>query len=447
MNRAFLDYYRCPDSFADFELGNGQSNQKRPGYFKFGSDLTCYGRSTLDGCEKVTGPLPDLLEQVRIEGATCILPFDPTEVANNLRYERYVSQVQKPGLKSLIRKIYYVFRPAFPVFVRRRLQRAWLKGWNQKPFPRWPVDTTVDQMFEMLMRLTLLASPHKRVPFIWFWPEAKSSCAIMTHDVETAAGLAFASELMDINDSFDIKSSFQVIPDARYVASHEALSALKERGFEVNVHDLKHDGHLFDNHDQFLQSALRINEFAHRFDSKGFRAGVLYRNQEWFDAFQFSYDMSVPNVAHLDPQPGGCCTVMPYFVGNILEIPVTTTQDYSLFHVLDTYSQDLWLEQIAQIMQQHGLVSFIVHPDYLDTPEARNAYITLLGKLSELRAEAGLWIALPGDVDSWWRQRSEMKLVPGKQGWRIEGDGAERARIAYATLQNDKVTFAFEKDL
>ena len=30
----------------------------------------------------------------------------------------------------------------------------------------------------------------------------------------------------------------------------------------------------------------------------------------------FSFDMSIPNVAHLDPQRGGCCTIMPYFIGN-----------------------------------------------------------------------------------------------------------------------------------
>ncbi len=40
----------------------------------------------------------------------------------------------------------------------------------------------------------------------------------------------------------------------------------------------------------------------------------MYREQRWFDAFEFSYDMSVPNAAHLEPQRGGCCTVMPYFL-------------------------------------------------------------------------------------------------------------------------------------
>lgn len=443
MNQAFRDYYRCPDSSVDFKLADGHTNGNHQGYFEFGSGVVCYGRSRLDGCERVTDALPDALHQVRIEGSSCFLTFDPTEVANNLRYERYVDRVKKPGWKNLTRKIYYALRPAFPVSVRRHLQRTWLKGWAKKPFPRWPVDRTVDRMFERLMHLALQASPGAAIPFIWFWPDAKSSCAIMTHDVETGTGLAFTRELMDINDSFGIKSSFQIIPDARYAASKETLSDIQARGFEVNVHDLKHDGHLFDDHKQFQESALRINEFAALFGSKGFRSGVLYRNQEWYSAFRFSYDMSVPNVGHLDPQPGGCCTVMPYFVGDILEIPVTTTQDYSLFHVLGTYSQDLWREQISQIMQQHGLISFIVHPDYLDTPEARSTYTALLTHLTALRAEAGLWMALPGEVDSWWRQRNSMRIVPHEDGWRIEGAGAERARIAHAMLKNDEVTYLF----
>jgi hypothetical protein len=340
-----------------------------------------------------------------------------------------------------VRAAYYSVRPALPVSLRRHLQRTWLRGWDKKPFPRWPVDRTVDRMFEKLMSLSVEAHEGSEIPFIWFWPEGKSSCAIVTHDVETKSGLDFAGELMDINDSFGIKSSFQIIPEERYSASETELSAIRSRGFEINVHDLKHDGHLFDNHQQFLQAALRINQHAKRFGSKGFRSGVLYRNLNWYGAFSFSYDMSVPNVGHLDPQPGGCCTVMPYFVGDILELPVTTTQDYSLFNILGTYSLDLWREQISQIMEQHGLANFIVHPDYLTTKQARDTYSALLEYLSDLRSNEALWIVLPGEVDSWWRQRAQMKLVPTDGGWRIEGSGAELAKVAYASLVDDKITY------
>ncbi|MEP6756406.1 MAG: hypothetical protein ABJA67_12955, partial [Chthonomonadales bacterium] len=334
MNQAFLDYYRCPDSFADFTLASGQTNGVPAGFFTFGPGLTCYGNSGLSDSETKATALPDAFELIRTENSACILPFNPTEIVDDLRLERYVEKKGQTGRKALIQRIYYSLRPAFPVFLRRHLQRAWLKGWNQKPFPRWPVDKSVDQLFERLMLLTLQSSGRERIPFIWFWPQGKSSCAIMTHDVETAAGLRWTTQLMDLNDSFQIKSSFQIIPAARYVADRKTLLTMKERGFEVNIHDLKHDGRLFDSHETFQDSASQINEFAIRFGSKGFRAGALYRNQEWFDAFQFSYDMSVPNVGHLDPQPGGCCTVMPYFIGNILELPVTTIQDYSLFNIL-----------------------------------------------------------------------------------------------------------------
>ena len=298
-------------------------------------------------------------------------------------------------------------------------------------------------MFETLMGLMLRASGKDEIPFVWFWPDGMSGCATMTHDVETDAGLKFCMELMDINDSFGIKSSFQLIPGARYTVREEDLVAIKTRGFEVNVHDLKHDGHLFDEYQQFQTAAVKINDFGVQFGSEGFRAAVLYRNQEWFGALNFAYDMSVPNVAHLDPQRGGCCTVMPYFIGNMLEIPVTATQDYTLFHMLKRYSIDLWREQIQIILKQHGMASFIVHPDYVDTERTVDVYKQLLGHLAKLRSTAQVWIALPREINQWWRQRSRMKLVPDGDGWRIEGDGAERARIAYARQRNGKLVYEF----
>ena len=441
MNEAFVDYYRCPEDLVNFKLAPEPPIKPKAGYFKFGNGNIYFGISRTPVSEVPSAALEDMSDQVSFDETACILPFDPTEIARNLRYELYTKQAVKVGWKNVVRRLYYTFRPAFPVAVRKHLQKAWLKGWETTPFPRWPVDRSVDRMFETLMRLTMKASGRERVPFIWFWPEGKSSCATMTHDVETEAGLRFAGELMDINDAYRIKSSFQLIPDARYVVHDSDLALIKGRGFEVNVHDLKHDGHLYESYETFQASAAQINKFAERFGSKGFRSAILYRNQEWFGELDCSYDMSVPNVGHLDPQRGGCCTVMPYFIGELVEIPVTATQDYTLFHVLETYSMDLWREQIRHIRQQHGLISFIVHPDYLDTAEAQATYSELLAHLANLRAEEDMWIALPGEIDTWWRQRSKMKLVADDDGWRMVGPGADRARLAYATLKNDALVY------
>ena len=246
---------------------------------------------------------------------------------------------------------------------------------------------------------------------------------------------------MDIDDAVQIKSSFQLIPAARYVVSDRILESFRRRRFEVNVHDLKHDGRLFEDQARFTVYAKLINEHARHFQSKGFRSGVLYRNADWVQALRFSYDMSVPNVGHLDPQPGGCCTVMPYYIGKLLELPLTTTQDYSLFNIVGTYSTSLWQEQINTIHRQHGLMSFNIHPDYLDCPEDLGAYKELLSTLSRYRSEANTWIPRPGELDSWWRMRTNMRLQRTDTGWRIEGVGAERARIAYACIHDDVLSY------
>jgi hypothetical protein len=152
--------------------------------------------------------------------------------------------------------------------------------------------------------------------------------------------------------------------------------------------------------------------------------------------------MSLPNVAHLDPQRGGCCTVMPFFIGKIIELPVTCTQDYTLFNVLGHYSIDLWRKQISLIRENHGLVSFIVHPDYILAPRAQEAYKALLRHLAGIRAEGNVWTPLPRDVADWWRDRSRMELVQENGRWRVEGPGQERARVAYASLEGDGVRYS-----
>jgi hypothetical protein len=180
------------------------------------------------------------------------------------------------------------------------------------------------------------------------------------------------------------------------------------------------------------------------YGARGFRAAVLYRRLDWYDAFEFSYDMSVPNVGHLDPQLGGCCTVMPYFIGNVLELPLTTTQDYTLFNIFSDYSLDLWQRQIRLITENHGLVSFIVHPDYVRERGARETYVCLLAHLARLRSQGDIWMALPGEVDRWWRERAQMTIVGEGGRWRIEGPGQERARLAYANLDGDRISYTLD---
>jgi hypothetical protein len=263
----------------------------------------------------------------------------------------------------------------------------------------------------------------------------------MTHDVETEVGRDACQALMDLDASFGVRSSFQLVPEQRYRIPTGFIEAIKARGFEVNIHDLDHSGNLYEDRSSFQERIGRVNAYAKAFGAQGFRSGSMYRNLDWYGALDVSYDMSVPNVAHLEAQQGGCCTVMPYFVGDVLELPLTMTQDYAMFHILRDYSGHLWREQMECVRKRHGLINFNVHPDYVDDGPARNVYRRTLSCITEMRRTQQVWVASPGEVDRWWRQRSEMKLVEAGNEWRIDGPGSERACVAYASVDGGAVSY------
>jgi len=381
---------------------------------------------------------------VRVTEWDTVLPFDPDEVIGNLRCERYMesaAQGVRGVLLAFAKKSYYRVRPFMPVCFRKHLQRIYLRDWDHIAFPNWPVDRTVENIFEELLALSLRSHRVQRIPFVWFWPDGCSSCVIVTHDIETEAGRNFATELADLDAAFGIKSAFQIVPEERYEISPPFLDSLRLRGCEVNLHGLNHDGQLFRDRKEFQRQVKRINQYAKQYETAGFRSPVMYRNIEWYGDLPFSYDMSVPNVGHLEPQRGGCCTVMPYFIGHLVELPLTTTQDYALFHALGSRSLELWKQQIRLVIEKHGLVSFNVHPDYLISNDYREVYRQLLGYLLEVRADQGAWFALPGEVDRWWRQRREMRVVKDGNRYRVAGPGSERAVVAFACLENGQILY------
>ena len=446
MIRALLDYYGLPAGLFDGVSPVADSASGEDGFFQFGEKNICYGRNRTGVARDVAGSGQfDALKDIRIDGKTVRLPFDFIDVIENLRRERYRRNMslgkQAFSAGKSVRKLYYFIREWLPVSVRRQLQQIYLRDWKELPFPAWPVDFTVDNLHQEFLRLLMETTGMQRVPFIWFWPDGAPSCLIMTHDVETSAGRDFTFKLMELDASRGIKASYEVVPEERYEVPDEYVRQIRDGGCEFNVHDLSHDGQLYQKRDVFLQRAKKINQYIKKFHAHGFRAGIMYRNLDWYDAYEFSYDMSVPNVAHLEPQRGGCCTVMPFFVGDILELPLTTTQDYSMFYILNDRSINLWKTQLDLIRKRNGLMSFISHPDYLINRSNRQVYESLLDYLQQMMARESVWAALPGDVDRWWRARRQMKLVPSGDNWEIVGPEKERARLAYAVLDGGRVRY------
>lgn len=411
-----LEHFRCPLNLLEFRNHGGSLFGALDVFFASGSDPGSRG----------------ILIPAR--------PIDDKQVIDNLRFERYC---QHKKLDRIFCSTYYLFRSMLPLSIRKLIHQAVFRK-RQKTFPNWPLDYTVELILEFWMEKAIEACGLSEMPFIWFWPDGHGAAFMMTHDIEEEAGVGLCRMLMDLDDSAEVPAAFQVIPEGRYGKVEELITEIRARGFEVNLHDLDHDGRLYEHLHLFEKRAKKINMYAERYGTDGFRAGSMHRNQDWLKLLKVQYDMSVPNVARLEPQSGGCCTVTPYFVGNILELPLTTVQDHALFYILKERSINLWKEQIEGICSHHGLISFIVHPDYIVNERERHMYRELLEHISSVRSTRAIWVALPGEVNKWWRQRSQMQLVETPRGWKVEGEGSERARIAYAHLVDGKLTYRID---
>ncbi|MFI5340792.1 MAG: hypothetical protein ACHQ7N_13255, partial [Candidatus Methylomirabilales bacterium] len=117
------------------------------------------------------------------------------------------------------------------------------------------------------------------------------------------------------------------------------------------------------------------------------------------------------------------------------------TQDYALFHFLNEYSLELWERQIELVRQKHGLISILTHPDYILKTKEQETYLQLLHHLDKLRLTENVWITTPMHLNTWWRARSKLSLIRDGSEWRIKGAGSERARLAYARLQDGTISY------
>ena len=232
MNAALIDYFRCPEGLIDLALRGDLCPGE--GFFRFGPDVICYGQSSLGYyAETPAKATCDLAYHTRTEGMTCYIPFDPSAAVKNLRWERYLGRSPHgggdEGQTSWCARHIAVLSHTRMSPIRKRLQRLWLRSREKQCFPNWPVDRTVDQLLEKLLALAIKAHRTERIPFIWFWPDGQKSCAILAHEVEESARFDACSPLIDMDDSFGIKSSFRFITENRCAVPRAPLEGIGVR--------------------------------------------------------------------------------------------------------------------------------------------------------------------------------------------------------------------------
>ena len=304
-------------------------------------------------------------------------------------------------------EVYYALKPVLPRSLTRRL-----KGWygaHRAGAGRlgWPIESRyVRFQFDAVRQLAgILGRPSLR--FLDFWPGGSQYALVLTHDIETEAGQSFASEVADLDAAFGFRSAFNFVPE-RYRVDRRLMENLRERGFEIGVHGLKHDGKDFRSESEFLRRAALTNCHLHDFQAVGFRAPLTHRNPDWMQALDVEYDASFFDTDPYEPIAGGTMSIWPFLLGRFVELPYTLTQDYTVSTVLGETTPRLWLEKVDFIRANHGMALLNTHPDYLRHPKTWSMYSAFLEAMS---SRGDHYHALPREVARWWRARAAAAAI------------------------------------
>jgi hypothetical protein len=229
---------------------------------------------------------------------------------------------------------------------------------------------------------------------------------------------------MELERGLGFRSSFNFIPEGSYRVCKKLRDHLTGNGFEVGVHDLHHDGKLYDSAQGFAKKAQRINQILKEWDAVGFRSGFMFHNLEWAHQLDIEYEASTFDTDPFEPQPDGVGTIFPFWVpkdagpqadsGGYVELPYTLAQDSTLFLLLGERTPECWIKKLDWIAQHGGMALLNLHPDYMAMKGAAPAiteypveyYLELL-RYVHRQYDGRYWNALPKEVAAFMSPRAK----------------------------------------
>lgn len=291
----------------------------------------------------------------------------------------------------------------------------------------------------------------ERQPAKWSgWPEGKQFAFVLTHDVEGALGLHNTRALFEFERAMGFRSSFNFIPEGSYEIPPELRTELVAQGFEVGVHDLEHNGQLYQSRARFVRNAARINQHLQNWNATGFRSGFMLHNLRWLHDLNIRYDASTFDTDPFEPQPEGSHTIFPFWVPRCgdaaaalpsaklgyVELSYTLPQDSTLFLLLGEQTADVWIKKLDWIAAHGGMALVNIHPDYIDFSDSgkgsRSKYP--LARLRELLEHVSheyagrFWNPCAQELAEWYVDANPPGLPPSQPGKAL-ADEAIRADL------------------
>lgn len=292
-------------------------------------------------------------------------------------------------------KMFYFLRPFIPRKLQIQIRQILALQIRRKCRDIWPID-----------------NKSHTPPSGWKgWPEKKLFAFVLTHDVDTTRGISRCIALAEKEKEIGFVSTFNIVPE-RYAIPNGLVDSIKDMGFGIGVHGLKHDGKLFSSRERFAKRAAIINQYLKKWNTRGFSSPSMHHRLEWMNALDIDYSTATFDTDPFEPQPDGVGTIFPFRVKNapshkgFIELPYTMAQDFTLFVILKEKDPSIWIEKIDWIAKNGGMALINTHSDYMSfTGEKKleeypvETYLEFLRYVKN-KYEGQFWHALTKDVAS-----------------------------------------------
>ncbi len=304
--------------------------------------------------------------------------------------ENYLSENNLEITFSSIKKIYYKYcRPILPIKLRQILQE------KVRSNVRYNDNFIFDELVKYLQNSVSFSDKVTKL-----FPNDYKNAIVLTHDVETEKGFEFIPKVIELEEKYNFKSSWNIIPH-KYKINNDVLEEIRKKGHEIGIHGYNHDGKLYYSKKIFDKRVPYINEAIEKYHAVGFRSPMVHRNLNWLQQLNILYDASCFDYDPFQPFPGGTGSIWPFMAGKFIELPYTLPQDHIMFYVLKQKNISIWKNKIDWLVYNHGMILALIHPDYLMEKEHFKLYEELLAYLSELK---NTWHCLPKEIATYFKK-------------------------------------------
>jgi hypothetical protein len=271
--------------------------------------------------------------------------------------------------------------------------------------PAWPLEPSVETLRQIYLAARMAREP--RIARTPFWPAGKRFAIALTHDVDSADGLALAREIAAEETARGERSCWYLV-GRDYPLDHAAIDDLRAGGSELGLHGAHHDNRIaFLDREKAAAELDSCRADVEALGMRGFRSPSMLRTPALYELLEdrFAYDSSMPDTGLL-PERNGCGTVFPFRHGKLAVLPLTLAPDGQLLgQGLDPAAAlAAWIAKAEWIASVGGMAIHLTHPEPGFSAEApmREAYRRFLDWTIS-RDDA--WRVTPAEIAEHWGAR------------------------------------------